>query len=745
MTKLTSLLFIILFYLSSPAQEKITGVVSENQSGELKPLPGANIFWLGTQRGTSAGDDGSFSLDKTTVSNKLVVSMMGYRADTLVITTQKHLDIVLQTEAHKLKDVEVVGKTGSTFSDYLDVQNKSVMTEKELCKAACCNLSESFETNPSIDVSFSDAITGAKQIEMLGLSGIYTQTTMENIPSVRGLQSNSGLSSIPGTWVKAINVSKGIGSVANGFESITGQIDIDMRKPLEEDSETMFLNLYGDYDQRFEGNLNYRVSLTDELSVITLLHASSRSHSVDNNKDLFTDMPRFSSFNIMQRWNYMFSDGWVGQFGFHAVKDDKSGGTISSHANSYPAYKYETDLGNLSFYGKIGYVFPDDEHKSFGLQLSYNDYNNKSVYGIKKYSGDQKTGYLNFLYQSHFISEQHEFRTGFGILYDQFSEHYQDMKFNRTEKVPGAFFEYTFSPDETFSAILGLRGDYHNFYGTMFSPRLHLRYAPQEDWILRLAAGRGYRSSNIFTEYASVLTSNRQVIINGTDRYGYGLQQEKAWNYGLNLTHYFVYNYSESTISLDLYRTDFESLTIADMDTHPGEISFSSVKNGAYSYTAQVELNIQPLERLETRAAYRFMNVKQKINGEYLTRPFTSMNRALLNFAYTTETETDNDPKMVYDMTLQWFSKKRLPSTASNPSEFRAREYSPSYVVVNAQVTRSFSEGFDLYIGIENLFDFRQTDIIIDPLNPNGQFFDASLIWGPVNSRMTYAGLRWRL
>jgi len=741
------MIFLFFFLMSlSAAQDKLTGSVSEkDNTGTVKPLPGANIYWEGTTIGTSSAEDGSFTIAKSHESNRIIISMIGYKADTIDVTDQKHLNIILQTEVHKLKDVEVTGKLQSTFSDYLDIENKSVMTDKELCKAACCNLSEAFETNPSIDVSFTDAITGAKQIEMLGLSGMYTQTTVENLPYTRGLLSNAGLSFIPGTWVQAINVSKGIGSVANGFESITGQIDIDMRKPGEQNSETVFLNIYGDYDQRFEGNLNYRLKLNNDLSVITLMHASSRNHSVDNNGDLFVDMPMFSSFNVMQRWFYNFAEGWTGQLGFHFFNDDKRGGTIGTAEHQMSSYNYNIESRDLNIYGKAGYVFPESDHKSFGIQWSLTDYSNSSGFGIKKYTGNEKTAYVNFLFQSVIGSEKHKYRTGLSFLFDQFKETYQSVNYNRTEKIPGVFLEYTFIPDESFSVNLGLRADLHNYYGTMFTPRLHMRYSPQEDWVFRAVAGRGFRTSNIFTEYASVLTSNRVVNILSSENFGYGLQQEKAWNYGINAAHYFLFNYRESTISFDLYRTDFEQITIADMDTHPGQINFSSVQDGSYSYSAQAEINIQPVERLETRMAYRYMNVKQEINGKLLSRPLTSNNRALLNIAYSTETESDDDDKMAYDMTLQWFSKKRLPSISGNPDGLRSREYSPSFITVNAQLTRTFNAGFDLYLGMENLLDFRQNDIIIDPLNPNGQYFDASLVWGPVNGRMVYAGLRWKL
>lgn len=743
------LLLLLLFSFSLYAQDVIKGTVLEKtEDGKLSPLVGASLYWQNTKTGTTTDLEGNFKLPKIKNSTVIIISMVGYKTDTLTVGNQNNLNITLTAEAKTLNSVDVVEKQTSTFSDYLAVENKGIMTDKELYKAACCNLSESFETNPSIDVSFTDAITGAKQIEMLGLSGIYTQTTMENLPYIRGLISNVGLTFVPGTWVQSINVSKGIGSVANGFESITGQIDIDLKKPYTVEAEKFYANIYGDYDQRLEGNLNYRTSLSKNLSVMNLLHASSRKHSFDNNGDNFADMPEFTTYNFMQRWQLHGENGWEHQLGFQIVKDQKEGGTIHSSpllVDPNSNYKYSNNNNQFYVYGKTGYVFPETPYKTFGIQWSLNSYKNSSVFGNRNYDGTGKTGYFNFIYQSNFGSVYHKFRTGVSYLFDQYDETFTNNNYKRTERIPGAFFEYTFTKDETFSFIIGLRADQHNYYGTMITPRFHLRYSPQEDWVFRFVAGRGYRTSNIFTENSAVFASSRNLNILSSENFGYGLAQEKAWNFGFNITRYFIFDYREGTISFDFYRTQFESATITDLDKDPQSIFIYSSSNGSYSNSAQVEINFQPIERLDTRISYRYMDVKQKIGGEYLDKPFSSKNRILLNLAYSTEKESADDIQMTYDLTIQWFGRKRTPSTLANPTEFRAREYSPNFALVNAQITRSFYAGFDLYVGAENLLGFKQSEAIIDPFNPNGKFFDASMIWGPINGRMIYAGLRYKI
>jgi outer membrane receptor protein involved in Fe transport len=282
----------------------------------------------------------------------------------------------------------------------------------------------------------------------------------------------------------------------------------------------------------------------------------------------------------------------------------------------------------------------------------------------------------------------------------------------------------------------------------MITPRLHVRYALNDDLIFRAAGGKGYRTSNIFTEYASAFASSRNIEIKKTVDFGYGLEQEKAWNYGVNLTYYFLWNYREASFSLDLYRTDFESVLIADLDTDPQKIIFSTEKNAAYSNSLQAELNIKPLENVDLRLAYRLLDVKQRINNQNLDKLFTAKHRALINLGYTTPRENEDEWQYLFDATLQWFGPKRLPAAFNNadgsvrPVEYQIPKKSPGFALLNAQVTVNFSPQLSFYLGGENLLDYKQQNPIIDSGNPFGQYFDASIIWAPISGRMVYAGFR---
>ena len=564
------------------------------------------------------------------------------------------------------------------------------------------------------------------------------------MPYIRGLTSTVGLTFIPGSWIKGINVSKGVGPVANGYESITGQIDVDLRKPADEDEKHLLLNMYGNADQRFEGNLNVRQTFGDQWSMMTLLHASTQQMRVDRNGDLFMDMPVFSTFNVIQRLGFNNPGGWEGQLLLQFVKDTKEGGTGNAvTSDGASAFHFGTHAQYLRASGKTWHLAEGKPYQSLGIQWSVSRSTTSSLYGPRSYDGTQETGYLNVLYQSIIGSTIHKFRTGASLLYDRFDEQFARTPYERTERVPGAFFEYTYNPVEEFTLVAGIRADQHNAYGTMITPRLHVRYSPDEDWVFRVSGGRGYRTANIFTENATVFASSRAVTIDATRAYGYGLEQEVAWDFGGNITHYFLVDYRQATLSLDVYHTFFEKQVVADMDSRPREVVFRTIANGSYANSVQLELNLQPLERLETRLAYRYLDVRQNLNGVWLQRALNAQHRALFNIAYSTEQREPAGPRTSYDLTVQWFGPKRIPSTATNPAGLRARTESPAFALMNAQISRTLVGTLELYVGAENLLDFRQDDPILDAAAPSSPYFDASLVWGPLGGRMVYAGLRW--
>lgn len=719
----------------------IIGTVFEkNDDGDLLPLLGANIYLVGSSTGTSTDEDGNFEIEWTGENQKLVVSYIGYETDTLLVSLDEgnELDIVLSS-SHNLETIEIVHRKKSTEISMVDPIKVHRIGEDELMKAACCNLSESFTTTPSIDVSFTDAVTGTRKIEMLGLAGKYVQIMSESLPDIRALSSINGLTYIPGPWIEGIQLNMGTGSVVNGFESMTGQINVEMKKPWEADQ--LYLNLYANMEGRLEANTNVSHVINDTWSTGLLLHASKNNRTLDHNEDGFLDMPTGDNLIASHRWKFRSENGIMSQIGFKTTQINKKSGQSA----------FFDDLQQGDFWGavqktnrneawfKLGRIFPSKPYASLGFQLHGVNHDQEFSFGKRQYNGLQQSLFANLIYQSIFGTTTHQYRTGVSFLIDKVDEQIADMEFLRDEKIPGAYFEYTYKPDDKITVVAGMRGDYHNNYGFFMTPRLNAKYAFSDRTVVRAAAGKGQRTASIFSENLGFLASSRDFeVIPSDDSNPYGLKPEVAWNYGLNFTQVFDLFGSESVIAVDAYRTQFVNQIIVDIE-QSDRISFYNLDGESFSNSIQVQWDFTPFERLDVRMAYRFNDVRSTYDGELLQKALSSKHRAFVNFGYTTEN------KWKFDMTLNWQGEKRIPDTSINPEPYQLEGYSPDFYLMNAQISKGWGDNIELYVGGENLLNFRQENPIIASDDPFGQYFDSSLVWGPVFGRNIYAGLRYRI
>ena len=722
---------------------KVKGIVLESDvKGNFNALAGASVIWLGSKNGIATDSSGIFELEFDGSNSRLVISNAGYTADTISVVNLTDLKIILAANK-QLKEVTVTSRQRSTYLSNLTPIRTQIMTDKELFKAACCNLSESFETNPSVDVSYNDAVTGSKQIQLLGLSGNYTQLTVENLPGPRGIATPLGLNSIAGPWVESIQLTKGIGSVANGYESIAGQINVELKKP--ENSESLFANIYVNDFGKTDLNLNLAKKISDKWWTGLLLHDDFFTNKkLDFNKDGFRDMPTGNQFNLINRWKYDNAKGFLVQFGVKILNDNKTGGQVGYDVKRDKNTTDQYGLGILTkrneIFAKIGYVFPEKKYKSIGLQISAIDHQQNSYFGLTTYNANQQNFYANLIYQSIINNTTHKFRTGISFVYDNYKEEFKNINYNRKEKVPGAFFEYTYTPSDKVSVIAGLRTDYNNLFGFFITPRIHARYEPIKGTTIRISAGRGQRTANIFAENMSVFVSSRQVNIITTDAgKAYGLNAEVAWNKGISIDQKFKAFSRDGLLSVDFFRNDFKDQVVVDLE-NPAEVKFYNLKGKSYSNSFQVEINIEPIKKLELRLAYRYFDVKSTYTGKLLERPLIANDRAFANFAYAIN-------GFKFDYTINYNGKKRIPNTVSNPEPYQLKGYSPDFVLMNAQVSKTVGKKhpMDFYIGAENLTNYFQKDVIVSASKPFSPYFDASLVWGPVTGRMIYAGWRFKL
>ena len=719
----------------------ISGIVlSEDNKGNFTPLAGASIFWSGTNEGVTSDAHGVFSISKNEKTNKLIISYSGFQPDSIEVSDNKQLQVVLAANG-QLSVIKIKGKARPTYINETGTFRSLMINPKDLLKAACCNLSESFETNPSVDVSYSDAVTGSKQIQLLGLAGIYTQLTVENLPGPRGIATPLGLNSIAGPWIESIQLSKGTGSVVNGFESIAGQINVELKNP--QNSEKLYLNGYVNDMGRTDVNLNLARHLGDKWSTGLLLHNDLLTNKVDFNHDNFRDLPTGNLFSAVNKWVYENHKGLMIHFGVKALIDDKTGGEMDyKTTDKYSTKSYGLGIKTNRYEGfaKIGYVFPGKKYKSIGLQISSFNHQQDSYFGLTNYNAEQSNFYSNLIYQSIIGNDKHKFRTGLSFTGDKYNEAYKTQTFKRDEIVPGAFFEYTYTMNDKFSAVAGLRADHNNLYGWFATPRLNVRYEPIKGTIVRLSAGRGQRTANIFAENMAALVSARTVnIISGNTENAYGFQPETAWNKGISIDQKMKLFTRDAMLSFDFYRNDFTNQVVVDLED-ARQIKFYNLKGKSYSNSFQSEFNFIPVNKLDVRLAYRLFDVKTTYGNQLLEKPFTSKHRAFANFGYELK-------GWKLDYTFNYVGKKRIPSTGENPVKYQMANYSPHYVTMNAQISKSLGKdkAFELYAGAENLTNYFQKNVILSADEPFGNYFDASMIWGPVSGRLLYAGFRFKI
>ncbi len=769
------LLCVIVLPVSKTMAQTISGhIVEMDAQGKTSPLPGVNVFWLNTFTGTSTDANGDFKLSAKGIRNqRLVASFLGYKTDTIPVRGLAHVEIAMVQASLELSAVQIQGRTGSSYISGIDPHKVQVITGHELRRAACCNLAESFETNSSVDVNFADAITGAKQIQMLGLSGVYSQIITENVPLVRGLGSSFGMGYIPGSWMEAIQLSKGASSVVNGFESTTGQINVELKKPAT--SEKFFVNLYGNQRGRAEVNVDAATKLSDKLSTMILGHFSRFDNPTDANKDLFMDLPKVTTFNLMNRWDYMVPNKYVSRLGIKYIDEKRIGGYLNFNPETYTqdtvgiqngtkTYGLQVHTQRLEGFWKNGLMFEDKPDKSLALIVSGIYHNQEGFFGLNNYKGVQKSFYANLLYQNIIGNPNHKFTTGMSFMYDNYEERYSRTDFtylyqvvgpdkdanpdtlfaiysfhdttynmDRKEIVPGAFFEYTLNLKDKFTLIAGLRVDHHNKFGTFFTPRMHLRYKITPATTFRASIGKGYRTANVFAENYSIMASQR--VIHFVDE----LKQESAWNMGVNLTQDFKLFGRDAQLDMEAYRTEFINQVIVDLDSLPSDVYFYNLKGKSYSNILQAQFTFEPVKRLSILSAFRFNDVHVTENGVLREKAMVNAYKGLVTASYTTKFG-----KWKFDVTTQFNGKARIPDTQKMPLALQRASYSPVYMQLLAQVSRHFKK-IDVYLGGENLTNFTQKDPITEYFRPYHTHFDTSMVWGPIVGATVYAGLRFAI
>ena len=731
MTKKLILFFLFISSFSIYATDKIKGYVFDETK---EPVIGANIYWEKSKKGTVTNLDGYFEIDAPTSHEHLIVSYTGYSTQTLHIDDHDDELTIHLKEDLEIQEVVVTSRNPGTIANRTSVLQEQKITYAEICRAACCNLGESFETNPSVDVAYSDATTGAKQIKLLGLAGTYVQMLSENYPNFRGVASPFGLDYVPGAWMEGIYISKGTSSVKNGYEALAGQINVEYKKPTTAD--LLSLNLFANDAQRMEVNADGSWHLNDKLSSGLFVHYSNDQKGHDDNDDGFLDYPKSEQINLMNRWNYE-SGRYMSQYGGRFIHEERTGGQDPSQVTNNP-YEISIKTNRGELFTKQAYVIDGGEFtESVALIASGSIHDQQSMFDIKQYDVTQKNLYASLLYEKEF-SHKHNLSTGLSLNYDEFKEQLGTTNYNRREAVPGVYAEYTYNLNDKFVMLAGLRADYSSAHGTFVTPRLHLKYNPYEWFHLRGSVGKGYRTANILAENNYLLASSRKVNIADN------LEQEEAWNAGLNATFYIPIADKQLTVIGEYYQTNFLNQVVVDMDSNPHAISFYNLGDGkSYTNSSQIEMSYPFFDGFTFTAAYRWTKSTSDYTNQE-TGEVTRLDKPLLNDYKGLATASYQTPKgdWQFDLTTQFNGGGRMPTPdAINPLWDKTFA---SHTVVNSQITKYFTN-WNIYIGVENLFNYRQDNPIIDAATPRSDNFDATMIWGPVHGRKIYGGLRFTI
>lgn len=706
------------------AQSVIEVHIEDSKTKEA--LVGASVYWSGTSQGSASNMDGVAKIPAPPkYPSLLIISYVGYQTDTVKVESyQAHLHLSLQEEL--LLDVtEVSGRRKDQFIRALDPLKTEVISQNELRKAACCNLSESFQTNASAQVNFEDAVTGAKQIELLGLKGIYVQNTIENTPSLRGLSASFALDNVPAPWIKTIELAKGTPSVRAGYEGITGSININYKAP--EDLSPLYADIFVNHTGRIEGNLMSGIH-KKKWGTAFFANGAMTKDKRDRNGDSFYDQPQVNQVNLMNRWEFR-NDKMESQLLVKGLHESRTSGQLTQNEGQVDLYKIGIRTSRVEGFAKMGFFLPGHLERSIGLSASGFWHDQKGKYGINNYDGMQGSFFGNILYHGLINNTNHTLFTGASLMYDYYDENVNGTQLKRTDIVPGLSAEYTYKYLEKITLVAGLRTDFPNRFKAQINPRIHFRYQPVEGTTLRLAGGRGFRIPNVFAENIYMFASSRKIEV--LEEIGF----ESAWNSGLSIIQDIRLGSKNSKLAVDFYHTRFTNQVIVDIENGMNKVYIYNLDGKSYSNSLMVEWTVEPVAGLDFKFAYRLEDVRQTMRGELIRKNMLPPHRGLFAASYKTK-----DEHWMFTTNLNIQGKMRMPVSFAN----EVQKHSPVNAMMGAQITR-YQGSFEFFFGGENLLNIRQNDPIIGFNDPFGGNFDTYQMWGPVIGPVAYGGIRYNL
>ncbi len=711
--------------LFSQVQGKVFGIID----GKKVPIKQAKISLKQAEQIIYSDEAGFFEIVLSKkLPDTLIFSAKKYVSDTLIVTKEDRfvgLEIILFHE-NEIQDVIISFKRDSKGISKLKPILVESLGEAELQKAACCNISESFETNATVDVNITDAVSGAKKIQLLGLDGIYTQFSMENIPFMTGVEKSFGLNTIPGTWVESIQITKGVGSVTNGYESMSGLINLEFKKPNK--MEAFFANGYLNHFGRSELNLHGGKELGKKWSVGNFVHGSFLQSNWDKNKDGFRDIPLSKTLSVFNRWQY---DGrkMEARFGVNGSFDERKGGQYAQYLTS----PFQSIISNkhLDVFAKTGFFFKNKKN-TLGVLYQLKGHEVNGIVGNRSYFSNEKRAFVSPIFDGIINNASHKYRIGASFDAQNTRQLVGTTDLSIQSINTSLFGEYTYTGTRL-SSVIGARFDAPTGFKSQFSPRVHLKYILDEYTDIRISSGKAWRLPLLVIDNAALLATSKSWMLPSD------LKQEVVWNSGASIVRSGKLWKRNASVSMDFFHARFTNQLVVDRDMNSNVFVFQYQENKAFSNAFQVELSASPIKPLTIRLAYKYLQVMADYDGRLQQQVMTPNHRYLLNFAYASRNK-----KWEADATLSVFGKMRLHNVHLPSGIHETNVFSKVYPYVLGQVTRHL-HAFDIYLGVENATNFTMENPIIDAANPFGTYFDATRVWAPIIGTTIYGGFRFTI
>lgn len=732
---------IIFFFLLGVCWYNITlsqlhGYVRGVSLSDTMALNGAKVKVLRAKKATFTNSEGKFEiyLGKQ-FPDTLVILSSGYLPDTILLSEKDRFGAITAVLfSDNLKPEVLVERKAGNGTLKISIAQIERISNGELRRAACCNLSESFETNASVDVNVTDAVSGARKIQLLGLDGVYTQFQLENVPFLRGLETAFGMQSFSGIWLDGIQISKGTGSVVNGHESMAGLINLSIKSPF--DAEKLLVNVYGNRFGRGEANSVLSKRINERWATSLLLNGATNQRAIDENMDGFLDLPQFTSLSALNKWQFN-GERMEAQLSVYGYYDDRFAGQSPFSPALFP---FHVMLNNqhIEVTTKTGF-FGKHQGESLGI-INHLKWHKTDGYfgidsqGVKRISSGDEARYFGSLnYERSSADGIHLLKSGVSLTLLRINQQAFINYLERNEITAGPFAEYSLRLNRL-SLQLGARVDYHTIFGLFFVPRIHGKFALTPKTDIRISGGKGWRVPNFLVENNVLMASNKIWSLPSE-----GVLPEESWNIGGSVASDFQIWNRKVGITLDAYYTWFERQLIIDRDVSPSTLVFGYIENQSTALACQAELDWTFSKQFSLRMAYKFLKVESIYDGIKQTQPMIPMHRML----YTVSWNSKNK-RWQADLTANVVGSMRMPTFYSGSATGNENRFSPWYPYVFGQFSHQFKKT-KVYIGLENILNVKQPNPIVSSLNPQDPSFDATMVWGPITGINIYGGLTYQL